>query len=291
MCVDNNTFKISSVFFSITNITLKHMIQIIQVSNRLMASSIVLLAVSITYSPIYAQDNISEAVAVIVGDPKHINENYDPIPDVSGTPLVGIRLGEKEGNIDVNQIEILIPPLETTEKYVCITNVTKDGRYSSENLYIIKSSKNDEKTARVQPFSGYKAELERYSSQDLAVQVFYSDTNACSAQNAVYLPQTVSNGSKIDTLFLMVNSRARITEASLSFREDNEQLEDSKQSIGGTCKTVCNNACLAFDKVCSFQSLKFPNAIIAKLTLKFDDGFDEDIHSYDLLLQEISSVR
>lgn len=246
-----------------------------------------LSGIFILSSTVHAQSyNFAALATPVEKDEEKFVEYVDPRPDVSGSPLVGIRLGEINGKINVDNVYIVIP-LHKKELSICISNTTKDGRYFSENLYAITYLEENASFARVRPFTVKESKnLKTYNAEDVAVLAFYEESGRCLTKDATYLPQIISSTKKPDNLKLQINSSARITKAFLQLNTNDEPVP-----IKGTCEAVCGNACLTFDTECTFSQLSVPKAGKTNLKLVFDDGFGEDVHEFMLLLPFSPSLR
>lgn len=243
--------------------------------------TVLILTFSILPTPILlAQENGWKAEAIPV-NLSSFNETLDPLPDVSGSPLVGLRMGDVSGNINTNNINLVIPP--TIASNICIASKTKDGRFSSENPYRIKIVSKDAKIARVRPFTNNKKRaLELYSFEDLAIRAFQSPAGDCIATGAIHLPQVMASSKNPDTLSVLINAGSRLTKGMLSYVES----VNVPNNVYASCGAIEGKARLSFDTICRFSSLHLHTRAEANLLITLDDGFGEEKHSFKILLPQ-----
>lgn len=96
-------------------------------------------------------------------------EQYLPNPTVSGNLLVGLRWGGPEdGSFNPAAVRVRLPGKLPTAK-ACVDVVSKDGRYSAENLYGVGVAAG--RLARVAAPTSFAKQLEKYPVGDIAVMI------------------------------------------------------------------------------------------------------------------------
>jgi hypothetical protein len=245
----------------------------------------------VVFQTVYAQERMESFDATAVPtNPDNFKESTDPLPNVSGSPLVGLRIGDISGEkIDPERIFIVLP--ENSSKGICISSKTKDGRFSSENHYSINLKNRNARIAIVDPFTkNNQSYLEKYLFGDLAVHAYQPDTNECIPKKAIHLPQIAQLPTDCDSLFLMLNSNGRPTKAVLAVEEDTK-INQMVAKTEASCKSASGGASLAFDTICRFFNLNFEKATKCKLEVNFNDGFGDEKHVFMVLLPETRSLK
>lgn len=202
----------------------------------------------------------AEEPPVISADSASFREVYDPAVPVSGSAIVGIRLGDPNGNIRVGDIRLPILPGEA----VCVRAVTQDGRFSSNNLYKAAAPLPPGSAARLSPVTlRYSHILSGYKMDAFALKAFASTDGSCTPNGAVHLPQLLPQEGPTRKLAVLVNSGGRYT----------------AMQIAGTPKSPCSNtsggARIAFDKQCIADISAMP-AGTTDIRIIMDDGFGEE---------------
>lgn len=220
---------------------------------------------------------------VVPAHPHNFHEAIDPRPDVSGSPIVGFRLGEARGSVDVDDIYIVIPSIPPP---ICIEATTQDGRFSAENLYLDDDPSEKYGTfAKVKPFAQAKRTknaVEEYPLAQLAIRAYQNKEGSCVAKDAVFLPQCLKPSSTAKSLFVQVNAGSSSTSAVL------EYVDYRKKRVTGVgkCHPAAGNAHLTFNTICRFEPLRLDKPTKITVMIMLDDGFDEETFSTEVLIPE-----
>ena len=116
------------------------------------------------------------APAVAQSGPDHLRpltnyaELYVENPEVSGHLLVGLRWGgpaEQNARFDPHDVSIHLPSLVKAGK-VCVDVVSKDGRYTAQNLYAVDAT---DQRPILDGEHQFEDKLKQYLANDMAVMV------------------------------------------------------------------------------------------------------------------------
>lgn len=184
-------------------------------------------------------------------------------PKVSGNLLVGLRWASEPGAFDPDNVRV---PWSRSNKAsrVCVEVMSKDGRYSAENLYNLGDSVVP--SPRLKSETKYGDRLRRYPTDDMAVLVREAASCGVAAAKAV-LPATVTAGktatgsSSRRELLAFVNADPE--RVGVSLRDGRDQIITS-----GNCRVAGGGVRIAYSAVCS---LTVPdNAPSAGMLLRLD---------------------
>src|SRR3546814_19443300 len=93
-----------------------------------------------------------------------LDESYDRAK-VSGPPLVGLRLGSAEGNLEPDSLIVVRPDLQ--DFTICVRTTTQDGRYSSSAPYRITSDRPEAGYVRLSPVTiEYESKIGRAACRE-----------------------------------------------------------------------------------------------------------------------------
>jgi hypothetical protein len=207
-------------------------------------------------------------------------ETYDSAAKVAaGSPLVGLRIGNVEGRVDLRNVRILAPPALYAE--ICVRSTTQDGRFSAFNAYGIPSNAGAA-VLRLEPLTrSYKQELSRYAAGQLAVGAFAAELAGCPAAGALYLPLMRPGAVE---LVVIANSRSRSASVEVypvPVDVATPELEPLQQN---ECRPVGESGRIAFDLECRVQLAEQRAPAEYYLRLVFDDGFAADPYLYRVYL-------
>lgn len=224
--------------------------------------SAVCLALTTTGIPIIRIGHASSTtVAEIVADTGSFNESYDNAVPVSGSVIVGVQLGESDGNVLVKDTQIVFSnPVD-----VCVRVVTRDGRFSANNIYRVTTPLADAKSVRLSPITlNYAQVLSNYKKDDTAISAFAARDGSCQPSEAAYLPQLVNPQQPGKNLTILINSANR--HCLLLLKNKQTQFR---------CQPISQGSKIAYDKKCqvAVESLSEGNN---HFTLILDDGFDKE---------------
>lgn len=211
--------------------------------------------------------------------PEAFNESYDESSPVSGSPLVGLRLGTPDvasGNV------ALIAGLAAFDGSLCLRVTSKDGRFHAANAYSLAPAPADA-LVRVTPLARKFAEaLEGYGPTQVAIRAFASETAACMPAKAVNLPVLDGPRSPGSDLVVFANGKSQPAELALLTAAPEPVVE-------APCDPAGDGANIAYDLVCRV-SLPDDLAGRATLRLRFSDGFGTpDDYTFDLNLPAVAA--
>ena len=217
-------------------------------------------------------------------------ESFDDAANVSGSPLVGLRLVQEKRSTkwDPNNV-LLVHPFETGVVF-CIDAVTQDGRYSALNPFRAPSISKNSNLMRVTPLTlKHRARLTAYTNEQFAIRAYVPREKQCSPSNALHLPQVLNELSDQMTLVIFANGRSRSATADLlREKNDGDQPHDKNQvSSSNFCRNIKTGASIAYDLICSLPLSLSVQARPITLQLTFDDGFDLDSYQYRVLLPSL----
>ena len=95
-------------------------------------------------------------------------ENYVTTPKISGNNLVGLRWLTQDRRFDLDSVHIIVAQPQSIGR-VCVEIVSKDGRYTSDNIYDL--SRSGTPAPGFDLPTNFKSELTAYSTDDLSVIV------------------------------------------------------------------------------------------------------------------------
>lgn len=119
-------------------------------------------------SPMPAADAQSSRSADLLPPIGRFSEVYLENPKVSGNNLVGLRWLSQEHAFDPNSVHVVVANAQAIGR-VCVEVVSKDGRYSSENVYDLSRSQTP--APGFKSPTSYKPELTAYATDDVSVIV------------------------------------------------------------------------------------------------------------------------
>ncbi|MDD4702401.1 MAG: hypothetical protein PHI96_09290 [Desulfovibrio sp.] len=197
---------------------------------------------------------------------ERFRESYDQAVPVSGSAIVGLRLGESSESASVRSMYLVPPP----DMDVCVRVITRDGRFSASNIYTYATPEQVRQAAtgdkvRLSPITlRYADVLSAYGMDDLAFSSFSARVGACMPEISVYLPQVASPDMDWKTLTVLINSGGRYSRI---------LLRSGKYSV--PCRGITKGAHIAFDQKCVIDATLLAGGVNA-LTLVLDDGFGDE---------------
>ena len=195
-----------------------------------------------------------------------LTESFDDSRPVSGSALVGLRLGDAQGQVDPGNIVLLRP---SGGGKICVHSMTQDGRFSASTPYVLPADARPGAYLLLQPITNdYFNELASYSANQLAVRAFVPDGEGCSPARATHVP-AVATGSELNVLYVFVSSRTQSVRARLG---QHDQV---------VCEQAGTSAFIAYDQMCR---IPVPEEGMAILDLELDDGFSSEHYSYSVIL-------
>ncbi|GAB7080502.1 hypothetical protein [Megalodesulfovibrio paquesii] len=230
-----------------------------------------LLVAVLAFCMVAASGNSATAqpVAEIVADPGSFKENFDSAVPVSGSVIVGVRLGEAEGNVAVQDTQLVLP----TATDVCVRVVTRDGRYSANNVYRLPAPVAGANRVRLSPVTLHYAQaLSDYKKDDLAICAFAAHNGSCAPAQVAYLPHLADPRQPGQHLNILINSGARYS--AVLVRKKQQQVR---------CQAISQGSKIAYDQKCQIP-LEYLSEGPNELTLTMDDGFDEEAVRFQVML-------
>ncbi len=214
-------------------------------------------AISIALSTLWGTNGVAEDVAIAYPQTAALQESFDPTAAVSGGVVVGLRIGEPHGKLAVQDVQFV----GTSQSTVCVRAVTRDGRFSSNNKYVIKGNGNATRVRLLPITTQYSKALAKYDGSEYALSVFVASGNDCAPKGALLLPQVVPQSQSPDILTVLVNSSSRRV-----------FLRGGSGTNESSCELIPDGARIAFDSECRLNIANLRPGPI-NLTIAMDDGF------------------
>ena len=227
-------------------------------------SLLTLWALAADVRPVFSQN-----VAEIVADQGSFKESYDSAVPVSGSAIVGVRLGEADGNVVVRDTQLALHKAAD----VCVRVVTRDGRFSANNIYKLPTPLPDVNRVRLSPVTlNYVQALSSYKKDDLAVSAFPAQDGACLPSEVAFIPQLANPQRPWPYLTILINSGGRHCLL---------LVQNKQQKV--RCQPISQGSRIAYDQRC-----QVPVDILSEggnnFTLFMDDGFEEEALNFIVTL-------
>lgn len=227
--------------------------------------------------------------AELVGDP---TESYDPArAKVSGPPLVGLRLGSRDGNVNPEKINpeslfVVRPP--SLDSTICIRATTQDARYSTSNRYQILKKTPKAKYVRLQPLTKKYAEtLRSYDNNKFAIRAYATFSPDCAHDEIVHLPVSAQAPFRLKDAELIVfaNGRSQLGQAMLYAAGSGTGEPQGDLLASKDCTRAGAASLIAYDLLCR---LAIPDGASGRmlLVLEFNDGFKSTAYRFAVYLPD-----
>jgi hypothetical protein len=168
-----------------------------QLPLRLLLSALILMS-------IHGQGQAQEIAVAQPEQGATFNEAFDRTAAVSGGVIVGIKLGDFRGNVDVTNIQLA----SDGKQPFCVRAVTSDGRFSSSNKYVVARAGGNR--VRISPVTkAYAGILSNYQARDFAVEAFLANAGKCVSLNAIHIPQIGVAHRTPSVLTVLINGSSR----------------------------------------------------------------------------------
>lgn len=236
---------------------------------RLITSGLIFAVLTLWILAALGESIYGQSVAEITVESGKFKESYDSAVPVSGSTIVGVRLGEAKGNVTVGDTQLAL----VTAINICVRVVTRDGRFSANNIYKLSNPLSDVDRVRLSPVTlNYAEVLSNYKLDDLAVSAFAARDGACLSSEAAFLPHLVSQQRPWRYLTILVNSSARYSVL---------LLEEKRKKV--LCQRISQGPLIAYDQKCQINT-----ALLSEgkndFTLIMDDGFGEEVIHFTVML-------
>ncbi|GLQ53808.1 hypothetical protein [Devosia nitrariae] len=199
-------------------------------------------------------------------EPENFKESFDESRAVSGSALVGLRLGDAQGQVVPDDIVLLRPSGGGT---ICVHAMTQDGRFSASNPYVVPEDASPGRYLQLEPITReHRVRLASYPADQFAVRAFVPVGEGCSPAGATHVP-AVATGGDLKVLYVFVNSKTQSVRASLG------------QEAPVDCEPAGTSAFIAYDQKCR---ITFEAKGTAVLDLELDDGFGSEHYQYSVVL-------
>ncbi len=210
-----------------------------------------------------------QPVAELTADPGSFMESYDSAVPVSGSTVVGVRLGEADGTVAVRDTQLALLPTDE----ICVRSVTRDGRFSANNIYKLSSPASNRDRARLSPVTlSYAHELSAYKKDDFAVAAFTAQGGSCQPSEAIYLPELANPQRPWQHLTILINSGARYSVLI---------VDKSQQKV--LCQRIAQGPLIVYDQKCQVVADLLSEGI-NDFTLVMDDGFGDESVPFQVML-------
>jgi hypothetical protein len=174
-----------------------------------------------------------------------LTETYTNEPVVHGSQLVGLRLGEAKGHLDVGRLRVLMPSVHQDE--LCLNLVTRDGQYSGRHRYDPDGAFPGLQDLKFNTPVRHPEVIGSYAAEDLAALVEVR-ARCGSGTPKSYLPVVFSNAGNSDTLVAYFNDSLSTLEASIL------QDRSSGVLVVGQCSHLNRHGSnTQFSRQCNFQ--------------------------------------
>lgn len=229
-----------------------------------------MLTFALVFGTVATADDIVEAEP-----PEPFRESFDANANVSGSKLVGLRIGPSP----IAATGPFFVSLPRPAPELCVQAITQDGRYLATNPFRVPDGA-EAPTLRIASLSRqYQAELSAYAPEDIAVRTFVDGGAACNPGEALNIPYAASPVGG-DALEVLVNTRSFGTRA---------RLEAEGALIAETkCETVSQGTRIAYDKICRL-TLPAGETRTGELTLLINDGFSDQAYRYNVLIPRVGA--
>lgn len=222
--------------------------------------------------------SLSETEAIL--EPVDINnfsENIDMNPNVSGTRLTGMRYGNYNENINVE--ELYIPMPIDKNKKVCVSGIIRSGRFNSENIYTLKQINQNAEHAKVTTITiNGKNYIGKININNFSMKSFQSDACDCCEKNATYYPLMYKK-IRDNNFIVNINSSGMTT---ISYIEIKHNSNIDK--IDGTCTYSRDESNITFDTTCNYTINNMYYNSNAILYIVLNDGFSKNTIAYNIKL-------
>lgn len=221
---------------------------------------------------------LAQAPAIVDAEPARppLNEAYDDSAPVSGSPLVGMRLGALSAVADSNSVVVVAPPEAGSQ--VCLRVTTRDGRFSASNLY--DPGGGLPQFVRLRPLADrYRAQLSNYPADEIGFRAFASTSSDCIPARAVNLPVYDAASGPATPLVLFANGKSQPATAALYRTDAAEPPDGLDPVVSAACTPPVAGSMIAYDLVCR---LDLPAGFSGRalVALEFSDGFSTDRYYY-----------
>ncbi|TYC53435.1 hypothetical protein FMN50_15125 [Rhodobacterales bacterium] len=230
---------------------------------------IALAAAVFSHSAASAEDLIAEAAV------SSLQESYDEASPTSGIPLAGLALGIASGNVDLDNVRLTAH--QEGNRMACVIGRTRDGRFYSENPYLVPGASGSDTTARLDRVTDqFAQQLAVYDARAVAFVGRVISGDNCNSPASAYLPQVIDPFD--DRLSVAVNSGSGSSYVSANLLHAATGLERAFH-----CETIQDGATIAFDTEC-FADISDLRGHTVDLELVLDDGIGEMRHVYSVVV-------
>jgi hypothetical protein len=218
-----------------------------------------------------------------------LHESYDPA-EVSGSPLVGLRIGSVGGKLRPESLIVVRP--NSPGGTICVRATTQDGRYSASNAYRIKEDNPKAVFARLSPITmEYGDILADYENDEFAVRAYATRAENCSPTKPMHLPLLADESLAAPTasrseLVVFANGRSQIGRATLHARGEAGKGMASEVLDSADCVRAGASSLIAYDLTCRLD-LSGDAVGPVVLVLEFNDGFGITEYHFDVYLPEL----
>lgn len=208
-------------------------------------------------------------------------ESYDPTAQVSGPPLVGLRLGPVEGHLDPQGLVVVRPDAQGLT--ICVRTTSQDGRLSASGKYRIEADRPNAAYVRLRPVAQkHEAEFSRYPGAEVGIRVYATRSAECLPEKPVHLPFFADEGlvgAERLALVVFANGRSQVGSAALYEPDGGGPLARADCERAGAASLI------AYDLRCP---LELPVGAGGRLVLQlsFNDGFATTDYRFDVRLPE-----
>lgn len=225
-------------------------------------------------SEIQAGNPVSIGQAVFAGADDDFYEVFDEYSNVSGSPLVGLSLGNSANAFSASGVLFAGPKRDVT--FICVRLLSLDGRLETINPYEVATM--GEKIA-VAPVAMKQIEAAKsYANRnELAFLAYDSSNKDCSSKESIFLPQV---GSDSQFLRLQINAEGR--QASVALADvDGEMLTEWTK-----CEKPDALGLVAFDRECVVDLFGIDaSSEASEIWLRLRDGiYGDELMKYKIQL-------
>ena len=204
-------------------------------------------------------------------------EMYLQNPKVSGSLLVGLRWAGPDGNYDPHNIRLSLPT-HVPGSRACVDVVSKDGRYTAENLYAVASTS---RQVLLNASTQFEQELNDYQAGDVGI-IVHAGSDCESEEGgiipALVVPLHTYPGSGREGFIADINADPELVSAKLV------NLDGVELPARSACVAAGGGVHIAYSSVCTITPTSdLPRSAI-KLRLLIKERFTTVNNDFTLLL-------
>lgn len=214
-----------------------------------------------------------------------LNESFDTVAASSGVTLAGIAIGAPRGKFTANMVRL--PASNDDQQRVCVVGRTADGRYFSENVYIVPTGTQSSALARLEPVTQqFGDQLATYDANAFSVTAGVVQRR-CGETVESFIPWVADPQSRSLQVKLRQAAQGRRIRATLLNMPDGEPISEFE------CGDFGDGSTPAFDTLCTLELsgdlLEKPAPLMIRV--ETDTGFELVPRNYPIRLPALRDLR